>query len=114
MYSMVDKLKSDTNEFYQQLIKDPTNNSILVQCTVHNEQLHSIMRQIEIDNEQKMIINWLTQGYKSTEFCSNKINVIKLKRWSNFTLNDNGLWISKLDKLAHEAINYFSNLFLST
>lgn len=61
-----------------------------------------------------MKINWLIKGDKPTEFVFSKINILEPKRRSNLIFNDNGSWSSPSEKIAHEAINYFSELFLSS
>jgi hypothetical protein len=113
IYSVLDKLKEETNEIYKQLVQEPLNSNLVEEYCTKNEQIHEIMRNIAIDNEQRMKINWLTKGDKPTEFFFSKINNIKPARGNNLILQDNGSWFSASEKIGSEAITYFSNLFSS-
>lgn len=111
IYSVVALMKDEANEIYNQLAQNRLNDNLIYQYNLKTEQIHSIMRKIAIDNEQRMKVNWLVKGYRPTNFFYNRVNVVKPKQGSNQSLNLNGTWSSTLDKLAYEAVGYFTDLF---
>lgn len=72
------------------------------------------MRKIPIDCEQRMKFNWLVKGNRPTNFIYNKLNFQPLIEGLKYVLIFDGSWSSASEKLANEAIKYFSNLFPSS
>lgn len=111
MQLMINNLKDHNNNIYNQLVSNPMNDNLLQVYSTGCDALHEMMRKIAMDNEQKMKINWLQKGYRPTEFFFSKISEFKPCRRTNFSINSQGIWTSASEKLAQEAVIYFSDLF---
>jgi hypothetical protein len=111
MTAMFNKLKDQNNNIYNQLINNPFDKSLLLSYSNNYNCLHKLTRKLAIDNDQKMKMNWLTKGDRPTEFFYSKISECKSNRRFNFTVNNEGKWISTSETIAEEAICYFSDLF---
>lgn len=111
---MAEKIKEEANDIYKQLVQNPLNEDLTEQYTRKTEQIHNLMRQIAVENDQRMKFNWLVKRDKPTDFFYNKVNAVNPKRKGNFIINEDGSWISTSEKLAREAIQYFSEFFSSS
>lgn len=114
MQNKFDQLKNEANNLYQLLVNNPMNNNLIDQYSDKYNQIQSKMRFIAAENEQRMKMNWLIRGDKPTYFFYSKMADTIPKRRSNLILNTDGYWNSASDKLASEAINFFSSLFNSS
>lgn len=104
-------MKEVANDIYNQLVQNPSNDYLKVHYNLKTDQMHSFMRKFTIVNEQRMKLNWLVIGDRTTNFFYNRVNVLKPNRGSNYILNSNGTWKPASEKLAQEAISHFTNLF---
>lgn len=111
---MITRLNEEADQLCNQLVLDLVNENLIVQYSSKSDQIHSMLRKIVVTNDQPMKANWLTKGDKPTSFFYNRVHVPNPKRRSNIILNTYGTWSSASDKLAYEAINYFTAFFSSS
>jgi hypothetical protein len=69
-----------------------------------------MMRKIATETDQRMKLNWLTNGDRPTSFFYNKVNATNPNNRNIYVLSPNGSWPSTSDKLVNEAVNYFTEL----
>jgi hypothetical protein len=114
MQTVINQTKEEEKELYKQLVQKPLNDSLIEQYSSKNDHIHCIMEMMAIENEQKMKLNWLVTGDRPINFFYSKISVRNPSQRSNCTFNSDGTWSSTSEKIANEAIKYFSILFSVT
>lgn len=61
-------MKNEANDIYKTLVQNPLNDNLVAHYSFLNDQIHSIMRKIAIENDQRMKINWLIKGNGPSTF----------------------------------------------
>lgn len=92
IYIVVAHMNNEANEIYSLLVKNPLNNILIDQYNMTTSQIHSIMRKIATDNEQRMKLNWLVKGDRPTNFFYSRVKVVNPNQGGNYLLNSNGTW----------------------
>lgn len=64
---MYERVSHEANQIYNQLIQNPQDDELCMQYRQKNEHLSNLMRKIAVESSQRMKLNWLTQGDKTSK-----------------------------------------------
>lgn len=75
--ALCDQIKSEANDWYEQIQKNPLDDHIVSEYPEKNERLSNLIRKLATEKVHRMKIKWLTQSDKTIKIIRNKMSIPK-------------------------------------